>query len=108
MRPVRVSVTGVGSSAVVPPDYMLNPFNIGVEVMVTGTVTYTVQHTFDDVFAANFNPATATWLSHTTLVNQTTTQASNYAFAVTGIRVTVTAGTGTAEMTLVQSGVASN
>jgi len=108
MRPVTVSQTGVGSSTVVVPDYMLNPFNIGVAVKVTGTVTYTVEHTFDDVFATTFNPATATWFAHTTLASLSANAVSNYAFAVRGIRVTVTAGTGTAALTLVQSGVASN
>lgn len=108
MRPVTVSQTGAGSSTVVIPCYMLNPFNIGVAVRATGTVTYTVEHTFDDVFSPTFNPATATWFPHTTLVAQTTSQVGNYAFAVRGIRVTVTAGAGTATLTLVQSGVASN
>lgn len=108
MRPVTVSQTGAGSSTVVVPDYMLNPFNIGVAVKVTGTVTYTVEHTFDDVFSPTFTPASATWFPHTTLAAQTTSQVSNYAFAVRGIRVTVTAGSGTAALTIVQSGVASN
>ena len=108
MRPVTVSQTGAGSSAVVIPDYMLNPFNIGVAVKVTGTVTYTVEHTFDDVLSPTFTPASATWFPHTTLAAQTASAVSNYAFAVRGIRVTVTAGSGTAALTLVQSGVASN
>ena len=42
------------------------------------------------------------------LAAQTASAVSNYAFAVRGIRVTVTAGSGTAALTLVQSGVASN
>jgi hypothetical protein len=108
MRPVTVSQTGVGSSTVVIPDYMLNPFNIGVAVKVTGTVTYTVEHTFDEVFAPTFSPASATWFAHTTLASLSANAVSNYAFAVRGIRVTVTAGSGTASLTLVQSGVASN
>ena len=108
MRPVTVSQTGVGSSTVVVPDYMLNPFNIGVAVKVTGTVTYTVEHTFDDVFAPTFSPASATWFAHTTLASLSANAVGNYAFAVRAIRVTVTAGSGTASLTLVQSGVASN
>ena len=67
MRPVTVSQTGIGASTVVVPDYMLNPFNIGVAVKVTGTVTYTVEHTFDDVFSPTFSPGTATWFAHSTL-----------------------------------------
>ena len=104
MRPVSVSQTAAGSTSVIVPDYHLNPFNIGVGVKVTGTVTYTVEHTMDDVFAETFNPATATWYPHTTLAALTANAVGNYAFAVRGIRLTVASGTGTATMTLVQSG----
>lgn len=106
MRPVTVSQTGAGSSAVVPMDIYLNPFNVGIGVKVTGTVNYTVQHTFDDVFASGFDAATATWYDHTTLAAQTANAVGNYAFAVRGVRITVNSGTGSAQMTLVQSGIA--
>ena len=104
MRPQSVSQTGVGNTAVLVPDYMISPFALGVGVIVSGTVTYTVQHTFDDVFAPGFNPATATWIDHPTLAAKTTTSDSNYAFPVRGIRLSVTAGTGTATLRLVQAG----
>lgn len=105
MRPVTVSQTGTGSSAVVPMDIYQNPFNVGIGVKVTGTVNYTVQHTFDDPFAAGFDPATATWFDHTTLAAQAANAVGNYAFAVRAVRITVNSGAGTAAMTLVQSGI---
>lgn len=104
MRPTSVSVTGVGNSAVIVPDYLTAPFALGIAVKVTGTVNYTVQHTFDDVFDPNFNPATATWIDHATLAAQTTTKDSNYAFPVRGIRLVVNSGTGTAQLVVVSAG----
>ncbi len=106
MRPVTVAVTGTGTgaSSLVVIDQYLGPANIGLGVIVTGAGTYTVQHTFDDVFATTFDPSTATYFSHATLNGVGTNADGNYAFPPRGIRVFKTAGTGTVSMTLVQSG----
>jgi len=37
-----------GSSNVLATDLYISPFNVGFGVVVSGTVTYTVQHTFDN------------------------------------------------------------
>lgn len=104
MRPIYVTQTNAGSTAVIVPDYLISPFAIGLGVKITGTPNYTVQHTFDDVFAAGFDPATATWFDHPSLTAQTANKDSNYAFPVRGIRLTVNSGTGTATIMLVQAG----
>ena len=93
-----------GASNVLPTDLYISPFNVGFGVVVTGTVTYTVQHTFD-------NPQTVTsptWFSHPTIALKTDNQDGNYAFPVAAVRLLVTASTGayTANMTLIQAGVA--
>lgn len=106
MRRVTLTQTGTGSSAVDVPDQYIAPFAIGIGVKVTGTVTYTVQHTFDDVFLPTFDPAAATWFDHPSLTAQTTNKDSNYAFPVAGIRLTVSAGSGTATAVLLQAGIA--
>jgi hypothetical protein len=102
MRPVTVSVTGVNVSQVIPLDWNSSPFNVGVGCIVSGTVTYTVEHTFDDVFAPTFVPASANWLPNTGLTAQTASKDGNYAFPVRGIRLNVTAGTGSVTMTVLQ------
>ena len=51
MRPVVYTVTGTGVSNVYPPDHYVSPFNVALSVLVSGTSNYTVQYTFDDVFA---------------------------------------------------------
>lgn len=104
MKAVVRSVTGVGSSTPAPMDTYISPFNVGVGIKVTGTVTYTVQHTFDDVFAADFNAATATWYNHPTLTGSASLD-GNYAFPVTAIRVINSAGSGTTQLTAIQAGL---
>lgn len=108
MRPVVYSVTGVGVSNVCPPNQYVTPFNIALNVLVTGTVTYTVQYTFDDVFAAGYLPASGNWTAHPNLTAQTATKDSNIAYPVTGVRLNVTAGTGNAVLTIIQAGKAGN
>lgn len=78
----------------------ISPFNVGFGVVVTGTVTYSVQHTFDD-------PATGftTWFSHPTVAAETANADGNYAFPVTGIKLLVSAGTGSATLNLIQAGI---
>lgn len=106
-RPKRVTVGGVGSSQVIPLNTYGDPFNvsIGCDISAGGSLTYTVQHTFDNVQSPTFNPSTATWFSNATLVAQTTDKDGNYAFPVTAVRLTVTAWTsGTVTMTVIQAG----
>ena len=99
MRPQVISKTGTGTSAWIPMDYKQNPFNVGIGVVVSGTVTYTVQHTFDDIFNPNVTP---TAFDHATLAAQTANKDGNYAFPVRAIRINNTLGTGTTTMTLLQ------
>ena len=108
MRPVRVSVSSQTVSNPIPLDVNVDPFSVGIGVAVTGgaTLTYTVQHTFDDVWASNFNPATAVWYPNTSLSAKTASLDGNYAFPITAVRLNVTAWTsGTATMTVIQAGI---
>ena len=100
MKLQTVSKTGVGSSSALVMNTNISPFNVGFGVKVTGTVNYTIQHTFD-------NPAVGftTWYSHPTVANETTNQDGNYAFPVTGIKVLVNSGDGTATLNLLQAGI---
>lgn len=100
MKVQTVAKTGVGSSSALVMNTNQTPFNVGFGVTVSGTVTYTVQHTFDDP-GVGFT----TWFSHPTIFDETTNQDGNYAFPVTGIKLLVTAGSGTATMNLVQAGI---
>lgn len=102
MQAIVISKTGTGSSSLAPLDTYRNPFNIGIGVVVSGTVNYTIQHTFDDIF----NPAvTPVWFSHPTLNALTANADGNYAFPVRAIKILVNSGAGTATATIVQAGM---
>ena len=98
MQPALLTVNGTGTSAIVTPDYMQNPFNIGIGVNVTGTgngttIGWRIEHTFD-----NLNPALATvanWFPNSAIGTTAAAATSalfldmNYAFPVRGVRLNV-------------------
>lgn len=100
MKVQIVSQTGVGSSDALVMNTNISPFNVGFGVEVDGTVDYTVQHTFDDP-AIGFT----TWYSHPSVAGETTNQDGNYAFPVTGVKLLVNSGDGTATLRLIQAGI---
>ena len=102
MRAIIVSKTASGSSATIPLDTYENPFNVGLGVVVAGTVNYTIQHTFDDVQDAAVTPV---WFSHPTLAALAVNADGNYAFPVRAIKILVNSGAGTATATIIQAGM---
>ncbi len=108
MRPIRTTVSGVAVSNPIPLDTYADPFNVGMAVVLSSgaSLTYTVQHTFDDVYASNFDPATATWFPNAALTDKIASSDGNYAYPVTATRLNVTIWTsGTATLTVVQAGM---
>ena len=108
MRPVRLTVGGLNVSAPIPMDPYQNVFNASLAVVLSAgaSLTYTVQYTFDDIAAPNFNPATATWFSHATLVTKTASSDGNFLFPVTAVRLNVGVYvSGTATLTVIQVGM---
>ena len=107
MRPVVYTLSdasgGVKYSGVYAPDNYVSPFNIGLSVLVTGTVNYTVQYTFDDVFANGYTPSSGNWINHPTL-SGTTSADSNIAYPVNGVRIVLNSGTGSVRFTAIQAG----
>ena len=102
MRPIRVTVGSQTASATIPLDTYADPFNVGLAVVLSAgaSLTYTVQHTFDSP-AVGFT----TWFSHPTIAAKGINQDGNYAFPVTGIKLLVNSGGGTATMNLLQAGI---
>lgn len=105
MRRMVVTQTDTGSSDLCVMNLHTSPFNVGIGCDITaGSPTYSIQHTFDDVFAPDFNPATATWYDHPTLNALSSNADGNYAFPVTAIKLIVS-GTGTVQATVIQAGI---
>jgi len=98
MRPVVVSQTGVGAR-IIPVDYLQVAFSVGVGVTVTGTVTFSIEHTYDDAL----NPAvTPIWFAPTADAGKTANYDKGFVTPIRAVRLNVTAGTGTAVMTVLQ------
>lgn len=74
------------------PMVFTSAINIGIGVVTTGTLDYTVQHCFDTYDQVDFSDVS--WFSHATLVNQTASADGNYAFGLTGSRLVLNSYTG--------------
>ena len=101
MRPKSVTKTGTGTTNWMPLDIKQAPFNValGCEI-VSGTATYSVEHTFDDVFDSSVTPVAFT---NSGLSAKTVSADGNYAAPVRAIRLNVTAGSSpVVKMTMIQ------
>lgn len=109
MRPVRYEVTTTGTTAIVPLDIYIAPFQVAVNVLVPGGVTtsYTLQYTYDDVLAVGYDPAapTSQWIDDTTMSAEVASSGVNLTAPVTAIRLSVPTLTGgNIKLTVVQAG----
>lgn len=98
MRPTKITLSSATTSEPIPLNYRQNPFSVGIGVVSTGTATYKVQHTFDNILAGE----TPTWFDHVDGA-KTTNDDFNYAFPIMAVRLNVTAYTnGVVTMTVLQ------
>jgi hypothetical protein len=102
MIPVTLTQTGTGSSRPFQCSYWAVPANLGFGCVITsGSATYSVEHTFDNIQDPSITP---TWFPHPTVAGLQANADGNYAFPVTAVRLTVSAGSGTVALTIVQAG----
>lgn len=100
MRPQVTTQTGVGNGTTIPVNYKQENFKVSFGCVITGTVTYKVQHTLDNVYdAATTAPV---FFDHSFAVGQTANADGNYEFPIMALRLVVTAGTGSVTMTVLQ------
>lgn len=76
---------------------------VSIQIIVTGTVNYTVQQTLDDLNDPNVTP---TWFSSTdaAVVGATASKQSSWSVPVGAIRVVQNSGTGSTRATVLQAG----
>lgn len=100
MRPISVTQSGAGSTSPIVLDMHGRP-EISLQVVVTGTVNYTVEQTLDD---PGVSP---TWFGHpdANLVAATASMQGNYGYIPRAVRLTVNSGAGSAVLTVIQSGI---
>lgn len=99
MTPSVVSKTGTGTSAWIPVDYRQGVTNIGLAVVINGVITYSVEHTFDNVFDPTVTP---TAFTHSVIASQTANKDGVYNAPIRAVRLNNTAGTGTTTLTVLQ------
>lgn len=107
MRVQKQVLTAVSSAPWIPLDPHKNPGNIGFYVTKIGgagtDITFSVQHTFDDVLTE----ASATAFDHSTVSGKTANIDGSYLFPISAIRLRVTAISGAASAVLgvIQAGI---
>ena len=104
MRPTSVTVGSETASAAIPVNWRATNFRISVGVVLTGgaSLTYTVQHTFDNVFDSLVTPV---WFPHATLVDKIANADGAYVAPIIALRLNVTTyASGSATMTIISQG----
>ncbi len=103
----EIGVDGLCESAWLPMNYRTMDFNAGLSVDISSgaDLTYTVQHTFDDVYSESFVESTAATHNHDNMVGQTASTDGNYTNPPTATRVDLTTYTsGSLDFNVIQSG----
>lgn len=104
------NAASIGNSATaaspwVVPDYFETPFDIGVQCAISGTLSYTVQITLDDIFGGTpYQTPNPTLIPSpaANLANANSTQAGAITVPCRAVRVITNSGTGSVVMTVVQ------
>lgn len=106
MRPKQLSpITSVTTSRAVILNWRERPFNASVTGIVSGTLTWKIQVTTDDVDISGWSAASANWVDYPSSVNLTTTVTQKIDQPVTAVRFSVTSFTsGSLTPQIVQGG----
>lgn len=102
---VEVGTNAIGSTLWKNPSTSMAPFDLNMDVDVTGTVNYTIQTTMDPfwkVLTPSYIPA----VRNTAVAAATTDATLELTSPVTGWRVLINSGTGTIAVASIQSGIA--
>lgn len=103
MRPSTLTTTdasgGATTSGVFVVDTFLNEINIGIGMKVTGTVSVTLQYTYDDPQGAS-----PTWIDDATFATKTAAFDMAWTKPVRALRMRQVSGSGSTTTTVIQAG----
>lgn len=104
---VQIGTNTTGSTPWVLVDPHVTPSMIGVGAIVSGTVTYTAEYTYDDFLnlAAGAYPNVFSAQTPAALKAVSANGDGVFNFPFRGLRLTITAGAGTVTLTAIQSGI---
>lgn len=107
---IKVGTNGVGACPWISLNDHVSPFETSVGVIVTGTVNYTVQHTYDNDPCGVYVPGSQipNVFNHPMLTSQTATNDSSYNSPITATRIQINSGTGSVRFIVLQAGIRGN
>ena len=100
---VTVGTNAVGNSQVYIVDKFVNPAVISVACVVTGSINFSVQNSYDDLAASGYdlvNGGTVTWFSQANLTSQAANTSTVINGPITMLRVLQNSGTGSVSVTV--------
>jgi hypothetical protein len=105
-KPLAYQQVAAGTSNMVKLTTSVNPFNVTIAVVITGTASAKVQYTVDDPASASDTIGTGlAWVDHATLVSLSATAVGNLAYPVTAVRTVVaSASAATITTSVLQAG----
>lgn len=105
---VKAGTNGVGATPWLAMNYQYAPFVLSIAAIVTGTVNYTIQYTYDDPFMVV--PGTTqgivpTAFSDPILAAATATGETTFNNPITGMRLLINSGSGSITLRAIQAGI---
>ena len=104
MNRIVFTYNAANSGAIIPLNFNNVSVGIGFACVVSGTVNYTVNHTYDDIYNSAITP---TWWpdGQSSLVGATTSQEGNFVLPVSAMQIVINSGTGSVTTTILQQGI---
>lgn len=95
---------GTSGGAPQPMNVNNTVVGVGIACYVTGTVNYTVYHTYDNIEDTTITPV---WFQHgvSNMVNATGDQESNFVIPIGAVQVILNSGTGSVITRIIQQGI---
>jgi hypothetical protein len=105
MPNITLTQTGAGATTYVIPDFFIENFNIGLQAVVTGTVSsFSAQFTLDDTTADEYVASSGNWFDVTGLSAASASAAVAMIIPCRGIRLKITTGSGSVALSIQQAG----
>lgn len=103
---LQVGTNSVGATPWQIVNWDISPINLGLAVIVSGTVNYTVQYTLEDPSGTYPNgTAQPTAFGISALTSKTQALDSSVTTPVAAVQLQINSGTGTATLVLLQAGI---